>query len=206
MKLYMACPITQGGHKLECGPIPNRMAAQSNIGVALCESSVIPFLVPCRRFWLTPAAGVPCSNAANIGEGKTWTNLHLVKFHQRARPQKCIQCTSPGDGQTLCKVRLAYSEWCCCSNEAKTRKPLKFPGVPQNYQQISAVNGPTFAILWGHLKEILLFNKFFFLLSIHALVEKTAQQSCAMVCRWRFFVIFASCISYELCAAGWPAF
>ena len=23
--------------------------------------------------WLTPTAGVPCSNAANIGERKTWT-------------------------------------------------------------------------------------------------------------------------------------
>jgi len=33
----------------------------------------IPFLVPRRKVWLTPAAGVPCSNAANIGERKTWT-------------------------------------------------------------------------------------------------------------------------------------
>ena len=38
-----------------------------------CESSVIPFLVPRRKAWLTPAAGLPCSNAANIGERKTWT-------------------------------------------------------------------------------------------------------------------------------------
>jgi len=53
--------------------MPNVMAAQPNIGGALCDSSVIPFLVPCRKFWLTPAAGVPCSNAANIGERKTWT-------------------------------------------------------------------------------------------------------------------------------------
>jgi len=32
------------------------MAAQPNIGGALCESSVIPFLVARRKFWLTPAA------------------------------------------------------------------------------------------------------------------------------------------------------
>ena len=44
---------------LECGPMPNVMAALPNIGGALCESSVIPFLVPCRKVWLTPAAGVP---------------------------------------------------------------------------------------------------------------------------------------------------
>ena len=31
--------------------------------------------IPCtsRKVWLTPAAGVPCSNSANVGERKTWT-------------------------------------------------------------------------------------------------------------------------------------
>jgi len=52
--------------------MPNLMAAQPNIGGALCESYVIPFLVPRRKVWLTPAAGVPCINAANVGERKTW--------------------------------------------------------------------------------------------------------------------------------------
>jgi len=55
----------------ECGPIPNVMAAWPNIGGALCKSSAIPFLVGRCKFWLTPAARVPCSNAANIGERKT---------------------------------------------------------------------------------------------------------------------------------------
>ena len=48
--------------------MPNVMAARTNIGGALCGSSVIPFLVPRRKVWLMPAAGLPCSNAANIGE------------------------------------------------------------------------------------------------------------------------------------------
>jgi len=52
--------------------MPIVMAAQPNVGGALCESSVIPFLGPRRKAWLTSAAGVPCSNAANIGERKTW--------------------------------------------------------------------------------------------------------------------------------------
>jgi len=51
----------------------NVMAALPNIGGALCESSVIPFLARRRKVWQTPAAGVPCSNAANIGERKTST-------------------------------------------------------------------------------------------------------------------------------------
>jgi len=46
--------------------MPNVMATLPNIGGTVCESSVIPFLVPCRKVWLMPAAGVPCSNAANI--------------------------------------------------------------------------------------------------------------------------------------------
>ena len=45
--------------------MPKVMTAQPNIGGAFFESSVIPFLVPRRKGWLTPAAGVPCSNAAN---------------------------------------------------------------------------------------------------------------------------------------------
>ena len=42
--------------KLECGPMPNLMTAQPNIGGALCESSVITFLVPRCKVWLSPAA------------------------------------------------------------------------------------------------------------------------------------------------------
>ena len=53
-------------HTLECGLMPNVMAALPNIGGTLCEGSVIPFLVPRRKVWLTPAAQVPCNNAANI--------------------------------------------------------------------------------------------------------------------------------------------
>jgi len=59
--------------QLECGPMLNVMAALPNIGGALYGRSVIPFLVPRRKVWLTPAAGVPCSNAGNIRERKTWT-------------------------------------------------------------------------------------------------------------------------------------
>jgi len=57
----------------DVGRCPNVMTAQPNIGGALCESSVIPFLLPCHKVWLTTAAGVPYSNAANIGERMTWT-------------------------------------------------------------------------------------------------------------------------------------
>jgi len=32
-----------------------------------------PFLATRRKVWLTRTARVPCCNAANIGERKTWT-------------------------------------------------------------------------------------------------------------------------------------
>jgi len=44
-----------------------------------------------------------------------------------------------------------------CSNAAKTQNPLKFEGVPQTPEPISAVSGPKFTILSGHVEEVLLF-------------------------------------------------
>jgi len=48
-----------------------------------------------------------------------------------------------------------------CSNAAKTQNPFKLSGVPQTNETISADGGPKFIILWGHVEEILLLNKFF---------------------------------------------
>ena len=52
-------------------------------------------------------------------------------------------------------------EWDVKPYNNKTRKPLKVAGVPQTPEMISAASGPKFTILWGHMKEILLLNKFF---------------------------------------------
>ena len=61
------------------------------------------------------------------------------------------------------KVWLTPNTGVPCCNAAKTRNPLKFAGVPQTRQQISAASGPKFTILWGNVEEIglLLLNKFF---------------------------------------------
>jgi len=74
--------------------------------------------------------------------------------------------------------------------KARRENPLKFAGIPQTPEQISAVSGPKFTILWKHLEEILLFNKFFSIVDICLSCEDAAQQSCAMVPRWRNFVDF----------------
>jgi len=65
-------------HGVECGPIPNVMAALPNIGGDLYKGSLIPFLVPRRKACLTPTTRVPCTDAANIGQRKTWTQSELI--------------------------------------------------------------------------------------------------------------------------------
>ena len=77
-----------------------------------------------------------------------------------------------------------------CSNAAKTRNPLKFSGVPQTNETISAASGPKFTILWRHVEEILLLNKFFPIVDTCLICEEIARRSCAMVPRWRFLATF----------------
>jgi len=94
-----------------------------------------------------------------------------------------------------------------CSNAANTRNPLKLPGVPQTTEQILAASGPKFAILWGHVEEILLLNEFFFRLSIHALVAKIQPDKVVRWCRnGNFLSIFcilyfqrAACSMFQTC-------
>jgi len=71
--------------------MPNVMAAQPNIGGALCESSVIPFLVPCQKVWLTSAARLPCSYTANTGERKTWTQSEFCSWQNSVRGQEPLK-------------------------------------------------------------------------------------------------------------------
>ena len=78
-------------------------------------------------------------------------------------------------GGALCSTPQSLADahyYMPCSNAAKTQKPLKVAGVPQTPETISATSGSKFTILWGHVEEILLLNKFFFRLSIHASVAK----------------------------------
>jgi len=99
-------------------------------------------------------------------------------------------------GGALCSTPQSLADahyWMPCSNTAKTQNPLKFVGVPQTRQQISAVSGPKFTILSGHVEKVLMLNKFFFQLSIHALVAKIWPDKAVRWCRdcdfWRLFYI-----------------
>jgi len=72
-----------------------------------------------------------------------------------------VMVALPNIGGALCSMPQSLADaQMPCSNAAKTRNPLKFAGVPQTIGSISAASGPKFAILWSHVEEILLLNKF----------------------------------------------
>jgi len=62
--------------------------------------------------------------------------------------------------------------------------------VPQTNETISAASGPKFTILWGHVEDILLLNKFFPIVDMCRSCEDIDRQSCAMVPRWLFLATF----------------
>ena len=116
--------------------------------------------------------------------------------------------TTRNVGHAQCDGRPAEYRWRPLFNAAKFGwRPLlecravtlprretrwNFAWVPQTRQQISAASRPKFTILWRHVEEISMFNKFFFrFVDTCFSCEDTARQSCAMVPKWRFFV---SCI------------
>jgi len=79
-------------------------------------------------------------------------------------PMPNVMVALPNRGGALCSTPQSLADvyyQMPCSNAAKTRNPLKLPGTPQTTGSMSAASGPKFAILWGHVEDILLLNKFF---------------------------------------------
>ena len=79
-----------------------------------------------------------------------------------------------------CDGRPVDHSGALCSTP-QSLKAIKLAGVPQTGKPTSAASGPKFTILWGHLEEVLLLNKFFFRLSIRVLVAKIWPDK---VVRW----------------------
>ena len=111
--------------------------------------------------WLTPTTRVPYSNAANIGERKTSTQSEFCTLQNYV------------NGQEPTKIYISYSVPTQVTAKHRAKfgwQPLSDVGVVTNQhtkpveicgKPISSTNGPKFTILWKHLDEILLLNKFF---------------------------------------------
>jgi len=124
----------------------------------------------------------------NVGQCPTWWPPCRIQV------APSVQCR---------KVWLTPTTRVPCSNAAKMRNPLKFAGVPQTCQQISAISRSKFAILWGHVEEVLAFNKFFPIVDTCLSCEDSARQSCAMLPKWRYFCVLyfqrAACSTFQTC-------
>jgi len=70
----------------------------------------------------------------NVGQCPTWWSPCQIKVAPSVQRRK---------------VYLTPNTRVPCSNAAKTRNPLKFAGVAQTNETISAASGPKFTILWG---------------------------------------------------------
>jgi len=103
--------------------MPNVMAAQPNIGGALCESSVIPFLVPRHKVWLTAAAQVPCSHTANT-ECKTWMQSEFCSWQNSFTGQEPQNCIYSVPAQEMAKHRAKFG-WPLVSDVAAVTKPRR---------------------------------------------------------------------------------
>jgi len=122
-----------------------------------------------------------------------------------------VMVALPNIDGALCSMPQSLADahyYMPCSNAAKTRKPLKVAGLPQTPETISAASGPKFTILWAHVEEILLLNKYFSdcrympQLRRHSPTKSWDGAQMAIFC-----VIFVSCIFSEPRAAHFrPAF
>ena len=121
-------------------------------------------------------------------------------------PMPNLMVALPNIGGALCSTPQSLADahyWVPCSNAAKTQKPLKFAGVPQTRQQISAVCRPKFTILWGHMEEISAFNMF---LSDCRYMPQLRRYSPTRLCDGAkmaiFFVLYfqrAACSTFQTC-------
>jgi len=67
---------------------------------------------------------------------------------------------------------------------------MKFAGVPQTNEMISAASGPKFTILQEYVRIYCCLTGFFPIVDTCLICEDIARQSCAMVPRWRVFASF----------------
>jgi len=202
-------PYVRMQHIQECGPMPNMMAAQPNISGALCESSVIPFLVPHRKAWLTSAAGVPYSNAANIGERKTWTQREFYTWQNSVTGKSSRKCIYNIPAHETAKHRAKYG-WPPVSDVGAILTPrretcwnlLGCPKLTNLSQPLVGWSSPYCEDMWRMCRRL---TSFFPIVDTCLSCEDIAGQSCAIVRRWRIFGDF--CVLSEPRAAHFrPAF
>ena len=151
----MSASATQGGH---------------SYSTAQCRTGWPPSRVkiPFRKVWLTHTAGVPCSNAANTGERKTWTQSEFCtwqnSFREQELPKMYIYCTNPGDGQTSCKAKFgwpALSAGAVTKPRYETRWNLQgCPKLANWSQPLVGRSSPYYEDMWRRYCRLTIFSDY----------------------------------------------
>jgi len=153
--------------------MPNVMAAQPNIGGTVCESSVVPFLVPRHKVWLTAAA--LAVTLAIYENARVWRKVIFAaaKIPLGGKsPQKCIYSVP---AQERAK-HLAKFCWPPLSDVAAVRKPwresgwnlLGCPKVANRSQPLVGRRSPCCGDIWRRYCCLTIFR-----FSIHAVMHST---------------------------------
>ena len=72
---------------------------------------------------------------------------------------------------------------CCAVTLPRRESSWNLQGVPQTRQQISAFRRRKFTILWRHVGDVWVFNRFFLWLSINASAAKTQPDKVERWCQ-----------------------
>ena len=172
----------------------NVMAALPNIGGALCSAP---------QSLADAAAGVPCSNAANIGDRKTWTQSEPCSCQNSLCGQEPHQNVYimyqprrwPNTVQSLIGLRWATSLQVTKARRETRWNLVECPKQPNRSQPSMCRCSPYCEDMWRRYccKQV-----FFPIVDICLSCKDTARQSCAMVHRWRIFgdflrLVFSTC-------------
>jgi len=140
----------------------------------------------------TPATRVPCSNAANTGERKTWTQNEFCTWQNsvtgQESPKMYISCTIPGDGQTSCKVSLVPLSDVAAVTKSRCEtiwNLLECLKITKISQPLVGRRSPNCEDI--HTGRYWCLTRFLPIVDICLSCEDIARQSCAMVRRWRIF-------------------
>ena len=153
------------------------------------ESSIIPFLVRCHKVWLTPTARVPCSNAANIEECKTWTQSEFCTWQNSVRDKSLQKSIYSVPVQEMGK-QCAKFGWPSLRDVGAVTKPrcethwnmLGYPKLTNRSQPLVDRSSPYSENTWRRYCCLTIFYQ---IVDICLSCEDIARQSCAMVRRWQ---------------------
>ena len=123
------------------------------------------------------------------------------KWKLECGPMPNVMVALPNIGGTLCSTpQFAWRPLLECRAVTLPRRESRWnlQGCPK-LANISAISRPKFTILWEHVEEVLLFNKFF---SDCRYMPQLRRYSPTKLCNGaKMAIFFASCICSELHAA-----